>query len=82
MSHTEVRTLKFAHFDVNVLLSQSNTGTKTGITQYSQRRYVHYFKDVIERRMVVRDRPLFLKDVVISMVPVTHPPRPCLLQAF
>ena len=47
----------------------STDRTKTGITQYSQKRYVRYFQQVIEGNLQVRDRQLFLKNIVMSMVP-------------
>eukprot|EP00041_Stephanoeca_diplocostata_P027023 m.738032 g.738032 ORF g.738032 m.738032 type:complete len:887 (+) comp23098_c1_seq85:181-2841(+) len=43
--------------------------TKIGITGQGQRRYVHYFKRVIEGKLAVRDRDLFLQNVTIEGVP-------------
>eukprot|EP00039_Didymoeca_costata_P019082 m.336157 g.336157 ORF g.336157 m.336157 type:complete len:641 (-) comp17773_c0_seq1:1032-2954(-) len=48
---------------------KSTDRSKTGITQESQRRYVRYFKDVVEGKMEVRDRKLFLESIEMSHVP-------------
>lgn len=59
--------LAMEHFRVKRF--QSTDRTKTGITQFSQRRYVQYYKNVIEGKMQVRDRQLYLSTIVLSRVP-------------
>lgn len=59
--------LAMEHFAVKRF--ESTDRTKTGITQYSQRRYCYYFKDVIDNKLKVRQRKLFLSNLVISKVP-------------
>lgn len=59
--------LAMEHFAVKRF--NSTDRTKTGITQMSQRRYCYYFKDVIEAKMQVRERKLFVTNLVISKVP-------------
>lgn len=48
---------------------QSKDPSKTGITGQGQRRYVRWFKDVIEGKREVRDQPMFLEAVVMRGVP-------------
>ena len=59
--------LAMEHFAIKRF--NSTDRTKTGITQFSQRRYCYYFQDVIQSKMQVRQRKLFVSNLVISRVP-------------
>lgn len=49
--------------------SDAEENEETGITQPSQRRYVHYFGEVMEERLEIEDRSVLLQSILIQGVP-------------